>query len=87
MRKNILAFYNIFPFFRNILGHQIFVFFRDFFQFLYFRDRHETQIYASDLNNFGTDRKLGISAFDRCHSRLLTRSKKQLLDRFEISTF
>ncbi len=85
MRKNILAFYNIFPFLRNILGHRFLFFFEIFLQFFYFRDRHETQKYASDLNNFGTDRKLGISAFDRCHSRLLACNKSQPLDRFEIS--
>ncbi len=68
MRKNILAFYNIFSFFRNILGHQMSGFFDILLQFLNFRDRHETPIYASDLNNFGTNRKLGITAFDQFYS-------------------
>ncbi len=87
MRENILAFCNIFPFFRNILGHRIFGFFDIFLQFLYFRDRHETQRYASDFDNFGAGRKPGLSAFDRCHSRLLSRNKSQLVDHFEFSNF
>ena len=44
-------------------------------------------LYASDLPNLGTDRKLGISAIDRCHSRSLTISKKAFLVHFKNTIF
>ena len=90
-KKKYIRFFEYISIFQKYIRRHIFlnfwIFFSIFYHFLTFRTRHEPHLYASDWNNFSTDRKLRLSAFGRYHSRLVTRSKNEVPGRFEISDF
>ena len=85
--KYILGFSNIFSFPTIYWTATFFGFSKNLANFYKIWVDHEMHLYASDLPDSGTDRKLTISAIDRCHSRSLTINKSAFLDHFKNTIF